>query len=106
MLACTCSGPMSTLSKIYIFAINYKLVSNYCIVKYFSGKKFGELGLDCRKFAWKNLDELKSICIGDVIEIVKIGEKSWRIAVIRQSFYCQCFFTGTRMVAICIVISR
>ena len=30
---------------------------------------------DCRKFGGKNFDELKSICIGNVMEIVKIGKK-------------------------------
>ena len=49
---------------------------------------------DFRKFGGKNFGELKSICIGNVMEIVKIGKKTWRIAVICQSiftanvFYC------------------
>ena len=38
----------------------------YHIVKNFGGKKFGEL---------------KFICIGNVMEIVKIGEKTWQNAV-------------------------
>ena len=32
---------------------------------------------DCRKFGRKNFGELKSICIGNVMEIVKIGKKTW-----------------------------
>ena len=31
---------------------------------------------DCRKFGGKNFDELKSICIGNVMEIMKIGENT------------------------------
>ena len=59
----------------------------YRIVKIFGGKK-SLANKDCRKFS-----ELKSICIaiGNIMEIVKIGAKTWRIGVIRQSFYCQCF---------------
>ena len=30
---------------------------------------------DCRKFGGKNFGELKSICIGNVMEIVKISKK-------------------------------
>ena len=45
---------------------------------------------DCRKFDGKNIGELKSICIGNVMEIVKIGEKTWQIAVI--CLICQSFF--------------
>ena len=45
----------------------------------------------------ENFNKLKSICIGNVMEIVKIGKKTWRIFVIcqihkrffdRQCFYC------------------
>ena len=32
---------------------------------------------DCRKFGGKNFGNLKSICVGNVMEIVKIGEKTW-----------------------------
>ena len=39
---------------------------------------------DSRKFGGKNFGELKSICIGNVKEIVKIGEKTWQIGVIHQ----------------------
>ena len=39
---------------------------------------------DCRKFGRKNYGEFKFICIGDVMEIVKIGKKTWKIAVIHQ----------------------
>ena len=31
----------------------------------------------------KNFEELKCICIGNVMEIVKINEKAWQIVVIR-----------------------
>ena len=31
---------------------------------------------DCRKFGGKNFGELKSICIGNVMEIMKIGENT------------------------------
>ena len=44
---------------------------------------------DCRKFGRKNFDELKSICIGNVMEIVKIGKnlaKNTRLA------FCGCQF--------------
>ena len=41
---------------------------------------------DCRKFCGKIFGELKSICIGNVMEIVKIA-KTWWIAVIHQSFF-------------------
>ena len=47
---------------------------------------------DCRKFGGKNFGKLKSICIGNVMEIVKIGKKTWRIAIIHQ--ICQSFFTA------------
>ena len=39
---------------------------------------------DCRKFGRKNFGELKSISIGNVMEIVKIGDKTWQNAVILQ----------------------
>ena len=44
--------------------------------------------------AEKNFGELKSICIGNVMEIVKIGDKTWQNAVIcqiRQFFHCHSF---------------
>ena len=51
----------------------------------------------------KNIGELKSISIGNVMEILKISENSWQIAVIcqiRQSFYYQCYYctVGTSLV--------
>ena len=49
-----------------------------------------------KTFGGKNFGELKSICIGNVMEIVKIGEKSWQNAVIcqiHQVFSPPLFFT-------------
>ena len=51
---------------------------------------------DCRKFGRKNIDELKCNCIGNIMEIVKIDEKTWQNAVIHQihqSFLSLMFFT-------------
>ena len=53
---------------------------------------------DCRKFGRKNIGELKSTCIGNVMEIVKTDEKTWQnvhavIHQIHQSFLSPMFFT-------------
>ena len=47
---------------------------------------------DCRKFGGKNFGKLKSIYIGNVMEIVTIGKKTWYITVIPQ--IGQNFFTA------------
>ena len=59
----------------------------YRTVKTLAVKNFGEK--DCRKLGGKNFGELKSICIRNVMEIVKIGENTWQNAVNQQ-----CFFTA------------
>ena len=46
----------------------------YLIVKNFGGKNC-LVNKDCRKFDRKSFGELKSICTGNVVEIVKIGKK-------------------------------
>ena len=57
----------------------------------------------------ENFGKLKYICIGNVMEIMKIGDKTWRNAVIRQSFltanvfYC---IVCTRVLIYCICMSR
>ena len=46
----------------------------------------------CRKFGGKNLRELKSICIGNVMELVKIGKKNLANCCNSPKFlYRQCF---------------
>ena len=57
---------------------------------------------NCRKFGRKNFGKLKkSICIGNIIGIVKVGKETWQDSVIRQIrqsiftanvVYCQCFY--------------
>ena len=43
-----------------------------------------------------------SICIGNVMEIVKIGKKTWQNAVIHQSFFTANVFYCTVPFLICI----
>ena len=52
--------------------------------KNFDDKSFGNK--ECRKFAGKYFGELKSICIGDVMEIVKNGKETWSITVFCQIY--------------------
>ena len=47
----------------------------YHIVKNFGGKSLANKG--CRKFGRENFGELKSICMRNVMEILKIGKKIW-----------------------------
>ena len=53
------------------------LHDNFVIILY--SKKLGRqkslVNIDDRKFGGKNVGELKSVCIGNVMKIVKIGEK-------------------------------
>ena len=44
------------------------------------------------KFGIKSFGELKSIYIGNAIEIVKIGKETWQNAVIHQGFLLPMFF--------------
>ena len=73
--------------------MNYDIdcVDVYRIVKNFGGES-SLVNKDCRKFGGKNFSKLKSICIGNVMEIVKTGEKIWQITVIHQ--ICQSIFTA------------
>ena len=56
----------------------------YCIVKTFGSKEVWRIRT-VGSLAEKN-GELKSTCIGYVMEIVKIGEKTWRNGVIHQIY--------------------
>ena len=53
----------------------------YQTVKKFGSKK-NLANKDCRKFGRKSFGKLKSICIGNVMEIVKIDKKTWQNAAI------------------------
>ena len=63
----------------------YRTVKDFGVKKTLANK-------DCRKLDGKGFGELKSICVRSVMEIVKIGEKTWQIAVIHH--ICQSFFTA------------
>ena len=62
------------------------------IVKSFGSKKLWRIRTG-GSLVEKTFGNLKSICLGNVMEIVKIDEKTWQVVVIHQSFLPPMFFT-------------
>ena len=65
-----------------LMGIIWSIMHGYHTVKNLGSQKLW--GISTVGSLAKKLGELMSICIGNVMEIVKIGKRTWQIAVICQ----------------------
>ena len=70
--AVICCVPLKQLVPFCCVRMYRNLIIWYCIVKTLAVKSL--VNKDCRKFGGKNFGKLKYICIGDVMDRVKIGK--------------------------------